>query len=374
MGGSIERTVTPAGGPAWHVTGHAEVKALLGDQRLGRGHPDPPRAPRYSEVDLAGRPASNSDHEYADHGRWRKAMNRVFSPRQLETLAPTVQDIADKVVTRMLATRPPANLNEVFSTPLASELMCEVLGIPTEDIELFRGWTEEGAQNTDISRSLVGIRALTMYTARAVKARRADPRDDVISNLLRAGENEGAKIPEGKVVKLVSGMLAFGRETPASLIDWGVMLLLSNPDQLRLLQQDEELRTGAVEEALRQFKPPAATDQGLQRYAHADIEVGDATIRAGEMVLLDVMAANHDPAVFEDPDRFDITRNPNPHMTFGYGFYMCNFTKLARIEMNIAVGTLLENVPSLRLNTPVTELEMRDHLRTGGLAELPVTW
>jgi pentalenolactone synthase len=169
-------------------------------------------------------------------------------------------------------------------------------------------------------------------------------------------------------------MLAFGRETPASVIDWGVMLLLTNPGQRRLLTDDPGLALGAAEEVLRKFKPPAATDRGLMRYAYADIEADGQLIRSGDMVLLDVMAANNDPAVFPDPERFDITRSPNPHLTFGYGFYMCNFTRLARAEIATSLQALLSQLPDLELAEPPSQLRMKEHLRSGGLTQLPVTW
>jgi cytochrome P450 len=373
MGRSIERIETPAGDPAWRVCGYADVKALLADQRLGRGHPDPARAPRYSKVDISGRPASGSETEYADHVRWRRAMNKVFSPVSFERLTPSIQGIAERAARRLVSRQPPADLNEEFSTPLASEVMCALLGMPTEDIVLFRTWTEEGAQNADIGRAMGGIRLIMSYVADVVRRRRAKPGDDAVSMLLAAGKDP-PRVHEGKVVKLVSGMLAFGRETPASVIDWGAMLLLTHPDQRMLLQEHTSLAAGAVEEVLRKFKPPAATDRGLLRYAHTDIDMAGITIRTGDMLLLDVMTANHDPEIFRDPDQFDIRRDPNPHLTFGHGFYICNFTKLARIEIGIALTALFGEVGGLRLAEPPSALELKDHLRTGGLKRLPVTW
>ncbi|MBV9449446.1 MAG: cytochrome P450 [Streptosporangiaceae bacterium] len=373
MGRSIERIETPAGDPAWQVCGYADVKALLADQRVGRGHPDPGSAPRYSKEDLSGRPAGGSESEYADHARWRRAMTRVFSPSSFERLAPAIRDIAERSVRRLAARKPPVNLNEEFSTPLASEVMCELLGMPTEDIGLFKAWTEEGAQNSDIERAMGGITRLMSYVADVVRRKRENPGDDAVSMLL-AAESHPSKVHEGKIVKLVGGMLAFGRETPASVMDWGAMLLLTNPDQRRLLQENPALATGAVEEVLRKFKPPAATDRGLLRYAHTDIDVGGVRIRTGDMLLLDVMTANHDDEIFHDPDKFDIKRDPNPHLTFGHGFYICNFTKLARLEIGTALASLFSELPELQLAEPPTQLQLKDHLRTGGLERLPVTW
>jgi cytochrome P450 len=370
---SIERIQTPAGDPAWHVTGYTYVRTLLADQQLGRAHPDPARAGRYSATDVAGRPAGGSESEYTDHAWWRKAMNKVFSPAALERLTPAVRGIADRVLADLRGKPALADLGADYSMPLTSEVMCALLGVPTSDVAKFRDWTEQGAEATDVRRSLGGIQLLMSYADALVRERGRSPGDDVVSVLLQAGK-EPPRIHAGRTVKLVAGMLAFGRETPASVIDSGALRLLVNPAQRDLLAADTALAPKAVEETLRMFKPPAATDQGLQRYAHTDVEIGDTRIAKGDMVLLDLMAANHDPEVFPDPDRFDITRDPNPHLTFGYGFYMCNFTKLARIEIGIALGTLFGGVPNLQLAEPPEKLQIKDHLRTGGLARLPVSW
>ena len=369
----IERIMTPAGDPAWHVTRHAEGKALLGDQRLGRAHPAPATAGRYSLEDIAGRPAGGSEVEYSEHAWWRRAMNKVFSPAGLERWTPEVEKIAGEVAARLALMTAPADLSDAYSTPLTSQVMCAVLGVPAGDIERFRAWTEEGAQATDLERSLGGIRLLMAYARDLVAQRRGQAGTDVISVLMAAG-NEQPGRHEGRVIKLVAGMLAFGRETPASVIDSGALLLLTNPGQRRMLQEEPSLITQAVEEILRHFKPPAATDQGLLRYAHEDLEVSGTPVGAGDMVLLDLMAANHDSDVFPEPDRFVVNREPNPHLTFGHGFYMCNFTRLARAEIGIALGTLLERFPALDLAAPPDQLHIKDHLRTGGLDRLPVTW
>jgi pentalenolactone synthase len=373
MACAIERINTPAGDPAWHVTSHPEVRRLLADQRLGRAHPDPASAGRYSDVDIAGRAAGGSESEYTEHAWWRKAMNKVFSPAGLERVTPSVQKIALQVADELAGMTPPIDLSEAYSTPLTSLVMCELLGVPAEDIADFRDWTEEGAQATDIERSMGGIRHLMSYAHGLVRESRKKGGDDVTSVLLAAGQ-EKPKVHEARVVKLLAGMLAFGRETPASVINWGTMLLLTNPDQRQLLRGNPQLLPQVVEEVLRLFKPPAATDHGLLRYANDDIAVGNVTVRAGDMVLLDAMAANHDGDVFEDPESFIITRDSNPHLTFGHGFYMCNFTKLARAEIGIALGTLFENFPALELAASADDLQLNEELRTGGLASLPVAW
>jgi pentalenolactone synthase len=370
---TVELVETPAGDPAWHIGRYPQVKALLADQRLGRAHPDPARASWYSREDVAGRPARGAESEYADHAGWRKAMNKVFSPSGLERMIPAVRTVAVQVADEMAAATPPADLNDTFAIPLTSRVMCTLLGIPAEDIDRFRAWTEEGAHDDDMARSAAGMKMLMSYVSSLIARRRADPGPDVVSVLVANG-GDGSRGYLGRVVKLLGGMLAFGRETPASVINWGAMLLLTNTSQRDLLSREPSLMNRAMEEILRLFKPHAATDLGLVRYAHADITVGETTIRAGDMVLLDVMLANRDSDVFPDPDRFDIARDPNPHLTFGSGFYMCNFTKLGRAEISIGLTTLLSRFPGLQMAGEVSELKYKEHMRTGGLAGLPVTW
>jgi cytochrome P450 len=373
VGDGIELIQTPAGDPAWRITKHSMVKDLLADIRLGVTHPNPAAASWYSKVDLAGRPMGRSGAEYEEHTWWRRAMNKVFSPQSLEDKAPRIQEIADELTDELSGQAPPADLRESFSVPLCSRIICELLGVPYEQIDILRHWSEEGAYAADIERSMAGIRAQMTYVVRLVRERSGTPGDDLVSELLALNIRK-AKLYEGRVVKLVSGMLGFGRETPASSIDLAVVLLLTHPDQRELLRHDPSLLPDAIEEVLRLFRPPAASQGGLLRYAHTDIDLGDETIRAGDMVVLDIVAANRDPAVFSEPERFDITRRPNPHLGFGHGFYMCNFSRLARVELEIGLATLFDRFPALRLAEPPENLTVKTHLRTGGLAKLPVEW
>jgi pentalenolactone synthase len=369
----IQLIRTPAGDPAWRITRHSVVKDLLADARLGLTHPNPSAASWYSKVDLAGRPMGRSGSEYEEHTWWRRAMNKVFSPQRLRERAPRIQQIADDLSARLSRQPSPADLRELFTVPLCSRIICELLDVPYDQIDRLRDWSEQGAYAADIRRSMEGIRAQMMYVVRLVGERGRDPGDDLISELL-ALDIRKAKLYQGRVVKLVSGMLGFGRETPAATIDSAVVLLLTHPDQRDLLRREPVRLADAIEEILRLFRPPAASQGGLLRYAHTDIAVGDTSIRSGDMVILDIVAANHDPSVFAGPDRFDITRRPNPHLGFGHGFYMCNFSALARVELEIALTTLLDRFPGLSLAEPPERLTVKSHLRTGGLAHLPVRW
>ena len=289
-------------------------------------------------------------------------------------MKPYIAELASDLLDAMERREPPLDLSGAFSTPLCSQVICKLLGVPEADIQRFRDWTEQGAHASDAKRSMSGIRGLLTYVNDLIRHRKVAPNGDIVSELLGAEPGGRDRLHEGRVSKLVAGMLAFGRETPASAIDLGATLLMTHPEQLALVHGDPDLVPSAVEEVFRMFKPPAATPDGLLRYAHTDVDHGGVTFRAGDMVLLDIAAANFDPVVFPDPERFDITRKHNPHLSFGFGSYMCNFSTLARAEVQIALRELTARFPDLHIADDPSTLAMKSHLRTGGLARLPVAW
>jgi cytochrome P450 len=374
MTAPITRILTPAQTSAWHVVGHAEARSLLSDDRIGMSHPEPARAVWYTTDDVAGRPRGGSETEYPEHNAWRRTMNRVFSPRSLARAADCAGAIAGELIDDMAARERPVDVNAEFSIPLCSRVMLRMLDIPTSELDAVQGWTDEGATTGDVDRSLGGMKGMLTFVSRLVRERRNGDGTDAISQLVRAGAASGAGSDTGKIVKLVAGMLAFGRETPASSLSFGILLLLTHPEQRDLLTAEPGRWPTAVDEILRLFHPPAATRHGLVRYAHEDVRVGGDLIARGEMILIDIARANLDERTFASPEAFDITREPNPHLTFGSGFYMCNFARLARLELTSALTVLLSRLPGLQLADTPANLRYKNHLRTRAIEALPVTW
>jgi len=362
---AIARVRTPAGDDAWYVTRHAEVRQLLGDARLGRSHPEPQSAPRVSDSIWCGGPVDRYDTEAADHARTRALLAPCFSARRMEALRPRVEALVDELLDAM-AGAPPADLHEALSFPLPALVICELLGVPAGDRELFRAWSRDIAGLHDRARASASLADLNGYMDRLVARRRARPRDDVVSELCAAGG-----LDDGEVARLAAVLLFAGHETTAVRIDLGVALLLVHPEQWATLRRDPTLLESASEEVLRASGTGGA---GVPRYARCDVEIGGVTVRAGDAVLLDRGAANHDERVFADPDRFDVTRRPNPHLAFGHGSRFCAGAPLAKIELRAALGRLAARLPTLRLAVPPERLRARDDALTGGLAELPVTW
>ncbi|MHA6802311.1 cytochrome P450 [Salinifilum ghardaiensis] len=365
----VARVRTLTGDPAWLVSGYEPLRELYGEQALGRSHPDPDNAPTTSPSSLQGGPKGGFDTQQEEHRRMRRLLTPAFSAKRMEKLRARIGERIEAVLDDMRT--PPVDLHAVLSAPLPVMVICELLGAPFSDHDRLRTWSEGMADLTDAAASAAARAEFEAYTAELMEAKRQQPDEDVISDLVHA--DEGAALPVEEVARLATGLLFAGHETTMTRIDLGTLLLIRNPEQRAKLLADPELLKGTVEEVLRMTVTPGKTG-GVARWAAHDITVGDITIRAGEAVLLANGAANRDADVFEDPDTFDITRSPNPHMAFGHGAHFCIGASLARIELQEVFGRLFQRFPTLQLAVPDEELPVNRDKVTGGLAALPVTW
>jgi cytochrome P450 len=384
MHATVRQVTSPAGDPAWLVSGYETIKRLLTDPRLGRSHPDPTHASRYSEAVVFGQPMAASPNEQAEHTAMRKLLSPSFSARRLALLRPHVQALVDGLLDELGRKSPPVDAHEAISFPLPALVICELLGVPVEDREDFRRWSDDAADMTDGARSRAGWKALWQYMRALLERKRREPAEDVLSDLIaataqhaqQAGDIEEATADQ--IVPLAAGLLFAGHETTVAAIDKGIVLLLANLTQREALQHAPALVSQVIEGVLRLPLPVPVPDtgraSGLPRYANADIVLDDVTIHAGELVLLDLQGANLDPRHFAAPEAFDLARADNAHMTFGHGPHYCIGAPLARIELQAVFGTLFRRFPTLRLAAPTEQLRPRSPLLTGGLTALPVAW
>jgi cytochrome P450 len=206
---------------------------------------------------------------------------------------------------------------------------------------------------------------LFIYGQHLVARKRHQPGDDFISRLCADG------LGDDEIAMLSMALLFAGHETTVVAIDMGALCLLANPGQQQALIDDPDRITAAVEEILR---APGRSGGGIPRYARTDLQIGEVTVHAGDLVLLDTRAANHDPAVFPSPGRFDIAREGAAHLSFGHGAHYCLGAPLARIELKAVFSQLLARFPAMRLTVPLEQLRMRSGSVTGGLTQLPVEW
>ena len=366
--GPVHRIVTPNGAPAWLVTGHDEARGALTDRRVVKG---PPLHGPLAEL-LPPQTAAVQRHmlyrNLPDHTRLRRLVSAAFTRRRVDELAPRVQRIADQLLAAV-ADRTVVDLVEHFAYPLPLTVICELLGIPEQVRPVFRGWTTAiiAGPFAGAESYVAAATGLADYARELLREKRRAPADDLISALV-AGD-DGDRLTEDELVGMVFLLVAAGHETTVNLIGNGTLALLTHPEQLALLRAEPHRLPAAVEEMLRY-------DGSLQvtlPYTTAEpIELGGTHIPAGEMLLLGLLAANRDPDRFAEPDTFDITRTPNPHLAFGHGLHHCLGAALARLEGRIAFAALLSRFPALRLAVPVSDLRWQPNLLVNALTELPV--
>jgi cytochrome P450 len=290
----------------------------------------------------------------------------------IEAMRPHVQEVVDELIG---AFREAAVVDLVseLAYPLPIRVICEMLGIPPEDHDRFREWSAELVLTLDpmitleiIERGNRAAEAFAEYFAELLAARRAHPRDDLLSALI-AAEDRGQTLTEEELLSTCILLLVAGHETTVNLISNGMLALLRNPDQVQRLRHDPGLIRSAVEELLR-FDSPV---QLVGRTAMQDVEIGGVRIARGHQVVGIIGAANRDPAQFAQPDRLDIGRPDNRHLAFSGGIHFCLGAPLARVEAQIAIGTLVRSFPGLRLADEAA-IERRETVTLRGLRRLPV--
>ncbi|MBX6382962.1 MAG: cytochrome P450 [Microbispora sp.] len=362
----ITKVTTATGDEAWLVTGYEEIRQIFTDDRFGRSHPDPENAPRLSNNALLGGPMGDYATERSVHKEMRRLLAPAFSARRMRRLSDWIESLVGQLLDGLAEQGPPADLHAGLSLPLPIQVICELLGVPYEDRSKFRSLAEAMTDLSNPERSATARMEMDAYTYEIVKTKRDDPGEDVYSDLAKAS------LPEDDIARIAGGLLFAGHETTVNQIDYGVLLFLRNPAQRDALLNDPSLLDGAVEEIMRVAAP---SEHGLARYAHEDVEIAGVRIRAGELVMLSISAANRDERAFPDPDTFDIRRrDPEPHVGFGHGPHHCIGASLARIELRAVFGALFTRFPTLALAIPYEELKAHTDRLTGGFDTLPVKW
>lgn len=361
----VARVLTPAGDPAWLVTGYHEVRALLSSNRLFLSHPCPEAAARVSDSVFFGGPTGSHETEHADRSCRRARLQPFFSPRRMRALRPRVTALAEELIGAIVGDGPPADLHAVLSVPLPLLVICELLGVPYRDRARFRGWIRGFAHTSGRRASADAYAELIGYMHELTRRKRVIPDDGVVSGLCAVEDDDGE-------VAMQSAILLFaGHETTVVQMDLGILLMLSNPGQRQALLDHPDMLGPAVEEMLR---AGTVGGLGIPRYAGDDIDIGGVTVRAGDLLLLHLGAANHDERVFADASRFLITRPSVSHVMFGYGRNYCLGAPLARLELQEVFARLFHRLPGLRLSVPYAEMSARCDPVTCGISELPVTW
>ncbi|MDF3293364.1 cytochrome P450 [Streptomyces silvisoli] len=368
----VQRVALPYGGEGWLVTRQAEVRTVLGDPRFSRAATVQADVPRTKEWLNPGGDILSLDPP--EHSRLRRLVSGAFSRRNVELWRPRIEDLVGELVADMRAAGPPVDLVAAFSMPLPVTVICEMLGVPAADRHLFERFSELLFSGTGVAAEEVQQAAVSLmaYLTEHVARHRAEPQDDLLSQLIAARDEDEGRLTEEELVSLGVTILAAGHETTANAIANFVYTLLTEGLWSGLVERPERLDT-AVEELLRHV--PLGGSESLPRIATEDVELAGTTVCEGEAVFPAMVSANFDDAVFTDPQLLDLDRNHNPHLAFGYGPHFCLGAQLARTEIRIALGTLLREFPELRLAVPQPEVVWRaETALIRGPRHLPVAW
>ena len=373
----VHRITLPDGRGVWLVTRHEDVLAVFKDERFVKNWRKvltPEQLAQIPPIPEVMEPLSANmlDTDPPDHRRLRALVSKAFTPRLIEHMRPRVQEIADTLLDAV-QDRGEMDLIDDYAFPLPITVIAELLGVPAEDRNSFREWSD-AAVSGDTSREhlekvlIPNMQAFIDYLRQMFEEKRRNPAEDLVSALVRA-EEAGDQLSEDELLGMVFLLLVAGHETTVNLIGNGVLALLQHPDQLEKLRADPSLIRDAVEELLR-FDGPVETS--TERFAREDVRIGETVIPRGEMVLVVIAAADRDPDRFPDPDALDITRSDNKHLAFGKGIHHCLGAPLARMEGQIAISTLLRRMPELRLKGSPESLSWRSGMVLRGLQGLPV--
>ncbi len=366
------------GSRSWLITRHEDVLAVLKDPRFTKNYLRVADVEYISQLTEVDRFMTNNllALDPPDHTRLRALVQKAFSPRLIRAMRPRIQAITDSLLDAV-QDQGRMELIADYAFPLPIQVIAELLGIPTEDKEKFRHWSGIVIRPHRTKESRLAdvpeLQAFLAYLADISEQRREDPREDLLSALVQA-EEAADRLSEIELYSMLMLLIVAGHETTVNLIGNGVVTLIQYPEQLALLRASPSLIAAAIEELLRYDSP---VESSTDRFALEDVTIGGQHIAHGDHVLVIIASANRDRASFgEKADDLDIMRAENPHVAFGHGIHYCLGAALARMEGAIAIGSLLERAPNLRLALPMEELHIRpsvsDLLR--GYREIPICW
>ncbi len=369
------RVRLPSGEEAVLATRHADVAALLKDARLAK---DPANARTPATLTRTRRPPRMLRPltrnllalDDPDHARLKRLVQAAFTPRRVEALREQTEAVSTQLLDA-LSRRTRFDLVKEYALPLPVTVISELLGVPARDRTRFAHWSRTliraGTTPLRLALALPHMTGFLRYLRRLIATKRTEGGDDLVSALVR--DEAAGKLDGEELMALVAILVSAGHETTTNLIGNGLLALLQHPGERERLTADSALIGSAVEELLR-FAGPV--EMSTPRFAREGLEIAGTPVPRGAQVFGVIASANRDPARFAEPDRLDLGRAPNRHLTFGEGGHHCVGAALARLEARVAFADLLRRLPHLRLAVPAERLRWRPHHILRGLTHLPV--
>lgn len=375
----MTRMTMPFGGDVWVIHRNQAARDMLGDPRFVR---EPFRTGERAVPYFVEFPDFlKATVQFADppeHTKLRRLVQKAITPRSVNAMRDSAVAFANELIDAMVAKGPPANLVHDYAIALPIQMLSNLLGVPPEDREKFEKWSHStlsvaGMTEDEIAANMM---ELAIYMSGLIAQRRAEPRDDLLSALAAARDKDDT-LTDDEILTMAILLIVGGFDNTANFITIGILSLLRNDDQRELFLSDiDGLAATAAEEVLRhgrmQMGLPVAGGGGLVPFvATEDVEIDGRVIAAGEAVLVDPSAAGHDPQAVETPERMDITRQNNPHLTLSYGVHHCLGAPLARMELQVGLSEIFRRLPGLKSEGPA-EIDMNN--LTQPVTNLPVSW
>jgi cytochrome P450 len=362
---------------AWLVTRYSDVLDVLKDARFAknpRSAMSPEQLKKRPWVPSMFKPLEQNmlDLDSPDHTRLRALVHKAFTQRLIEQMRDQIQILTNELLD---AAQPKGGMDLIadFALPLPLTIIGRILGVPAEDNHKFHRWTKTLLSAETNKYYFVVIPSLIRfmgYLKKLIKERRAYPKDDLVTALVQAKDGSD-QLSGDEVLAMIFLLLVAGHETTVNLIGSGSLALLEHPDQLEKLRNEPAVIKPAIEELLRFVCP---VEMATERYAREDITIAGTTIPRGELVLAVIGSANRDANYFDNPDSLDVSRENNKHLAFGQGVHYCLGAPLARLEGQVAISTLVQRMPNLRLSIAPDQLRWRGGIILRGLEALPVSF
>ncbi|GAA1007115.1 cytochrome P450 [Acrocarpospora pleiomorpha] len=367
----VSKVRLPDGSTCWIVTRFDDARTVLTDKRFSADSRKPGFPILMPHRHLMQKVRMMNRLDLPEHTAYRRLFVKPFTSRSIENMRPDIQRHVDALLDELVEQAPPLDLVTNFSLPVPARVICDMLGVPYDD----QGFLQKFSQvltnrTTQVDEVKGALDALFDYVDKRLLEEERSPGDGLLGKLV-VNNAETKALTHDELVATVVVLLVDGYETTSNMITLGVLMLFKYPDQMAELQANTKLIPSAVAEMLRYL---SISDIGVARVADEDVELGGALIRAGEGVMTLIAAANHDDSAYPEATKFDVTRNPRNHLTFGHGIHQCLGQHLVTIELEVAFGTLIDRLPSLRPAVPFDEIAFKHDAGLYGVWDLPVTW
>lgn len=381
--GPVHHVVFPHGADVWLVTRYDDVRTLLSDPRVSK---DGSRmnemfvrhtglaAPEEDEEASVGFDDELSQHmlnsDPPRHTRLRGLVSKAFTLRRMEAFRPRIEQLVDELLDD-LGSREEVDLVADFAQPLPIIIICDLLGIPFKDREMFQRWAVElvGAGH-DPAVVEAASNNVVAYANSVIDDKRDHPEDDMVSALVR-GAGEGAdRLTQAEIVAMIFLFTVAGHITSQHTLSNGLLSLLTHPDELAKLRADLSIMPAAIDELMRY---DGGVGVATFRFTTEEIAIGDVVIPPGEILALSILSAHHDSSRYPDADRLDLNRRPNGVLGFGHGTHFCIGQPLAKIQTEVALTKLITRYPHLRLLADPKDLKWEDSTLLRGLLTLPAS-